>query len=188
MRAAILARSADCDPGEHVLRRITPHLGPEDRLIGHGGEGFVYAGRGWITKYILNWTHPVRDLRQTQKWLRGLAAHAAGAEHLYAIEVEQVESDILAVRYPAEPGIPLTDASAAADWNRVRPELIACFSELAAGGFGHTNPRPSNFVWDRDRLMLVDYGCDCRPLAEAAAALARMQFMWSAGFYDRGDP
>jgi hypothetical protein len=188
MRAAIRARAGDCDPWEFALRSLAPHLGPADRLIGHGGEGFVYAGSGRITKFILNWTHPARDLPQTAAWLRDLAARAAGAVHIYAFDVECVASDLLAIRYPAEPGTPLTNASADADWLSVRPQLIACFAELAAAGFGHTNPRPSNFVWDRDRLMLVDYGCDCRPLAEAAGALARMQFMWSAGFYDRGEP
>lgn len=187
MRAALRAGAGACEPWEFALRRIAPHVRPEDRLIGHGGEGFVYGGSGTITKFILNWTHPGRDVHQTEAWLRDLAARAVGAEHLYALEIERVAADILAVRYQAEPGIPLTNASAEADWGRVRPELIACLAELAAAGFGHTNPRPSNFVWDRDRLMLVDYGCDSRPLAEAAGALARMQFMWSAGFYDRGD-
>jgi hypothetical protein len=187
MRAAIATQAKDCDPWEYAFRRLAPFVGPEHRLIGHGGEGFVYSGGGMITKFILNWTHPARDLPRTEACLRQLSEQAEGAAHIYSLKVERVASDILAVRYHADPGVPLTNASADAQWERVRPELAECFAELAAAGFGHTNPRPSNFAWDRDRLMLVDYGCDCRPLAEAASALARMQFMWSAGFYDRGE-
>ena len=187
MQAALPAESSAESTWDVAERRIRPHLSPSHRLVGHGGEGFVYWDGEFITKFLTNWTHPKRDADQTERWLRELAAVTAGASHLYDIRVRRLDHDLLAVSYAAEPGRPLTPAMADQDWDEVRPQLIACLEELAAAGFGLTNPRAANFVWDRKVLKFVDYGSDCRPLADATVALARMHFMWAAGFYEKGD-
>lgn len=187
MATALGASASEAGLMAVIAGRLCDHVPRHGRLIGHGGEGFVFAGEGRVTKVLVNWTHPHRDPDRTEAWLRTLALASCGANHLYPFSVSRPASDVIVVCYEAEVAVPLTDHSASEDWQRIRPQLLACFDELARAGFAHTNPRPANFAWDGGVLKLIDYGSDCRPLAEAASALARMQFMWSAGFYDRGD-
>lgn len=186
MLASIRQKDGEGDPWEYLQQRVAPWLGTADRLLGHGGEGLVFAGNGVISKFLLNWTHPRRVVAQTAEWLHDLADRIDGARHLYPLTIDRLDVDLLRVNYRAEPGLPLTDPMVAEEWDRVRPQLQECLAELAERGFGHTNPRASNFVWDNGTLKLIDYGSDCRPLREAFEALARMQFMSATGIYDRG--
>jgi hypothetical protein len=187
MLASIRQRVGEGDPWGDLETRVGPWLGAADRLLGHGGEGVVFAGDGLVSKYLLNWTHPRRIPGQTEAWLRDLASRIEGAVHLYPLTIARLDADLLRVSYRAEPGVPLAEPIVAHDWERIRPQLQACLSELTARGFGHTNARASNFVWDDGTLKLVDYGSDCRPLGDACEALARMQLMSAAGIYDWGD-
>ncbi|RKG97664.1 hypothetical protein [Corallococcus carmarthensis] len=193
MDAAIRqAISAEDSPTllQWLEQRTRPYLDASNpRLLGSGGEGVVFAANGHIHKFLLNWTHPRRDPDRTEQWLRLLAERSHEARHLYRLTIQRPERDMLWISYAASPGVPLTNEEVSSCWRtRIWPQLEACLHELSQAGFAHTNPKPSNFVWDGTRLMLCDYGSDCRPMSDAAMELGRMYFMWQAGIHDQGQP
>lgn len=180
MYLAMRERAGTNDPDAVMewLMRWTSSFLKSPRFVGSGGEGLVFAEYGWIHKFLVNWSYPRRDADQTQARLEILADKIYDPLRLYNFCVRRPTTDIIWISYKATPGKPVGPHDFLEDTvSRTEKELVACLEELAAKGYGHSNPKPSNFVWDDSRLRLVDYGSDCRPIQEAIFELSRIVFI-----------
>ena len=160
-----------------VAGRLTNPVGPLNAL-GYGGEGVALTDGEHVYKVFDYWKSWQRNA--TLVYLRTLVGAWRDTHSLYPLLALREQGHDALLIYPFEPSKPYTGGYG--------PGLVGLLAECGQFRVACRNLHPDNLRVVGDRVRLIDYGSDIRPLEDDQEFTTMCQRAWlSLRCHDRAD-